>query len=182
MTGTAENHPVADQVAAGALDDAGGDRPAGRQGGGVVQVGLLGLEVVQGLADDLGVLAAGLGRVVFGELSDPGGDLAGAAVQDVQGLGGHPVFHRRVAGGVEAPGGFPQVFQYVDEVDHDGQGDAAGGGPGLDQADLVDVAVYQRDPGPPVIRVAAVGLIEDLADGDVQAGGDIAGIPAVLRP
>jgi hypothetical protein len=33
-----------------------------------------------------------------------------------------------------------------------------------------------------MIRVAAVGLVEDLADGDVAAGGDVAGIPAVLRP
>ena len=32
MAGTAENEPVADQVAAGSLDDAGGDRPACREG------------------------------------------------------------------------------------------------------------------------------------------------------
>ena len=33
-----------------------------------------------------------------------------------------------------------------------------------------------------VTGVAAVGLVEDLADGDVAAGGDVAGVPAVLRP
>ena len=79
----------------------------------------------------------GFGGCSCGEPGDPGDDLAGAAVQDVQGLGDHPVFHGRVAGGVEAPGRFPQVFQHVDEVDQDGQGDAAGGGGGLDQAELV---------------------------------------------
>src|SRR5664280_2067016 len=41
--GAGDVHPVLDQVvvAAGALDDAGGDRPSGREGGRVVQVGLL---------------------------------------------------------------------------------------------------------------------------------------------
>ena len=144
--------------------------------------GLLVLQVGQGFADDLGVLAARPGRVLCGEPGDPGDDLGGAAVQDVQPLRGHPVFHGRVAGGVEAPGRLPQVFQHVDEVDQDGQGDAAGGGGGLDQAELVNVPVDQRDPGPEVIRVAAVGLGEDLADGDVAAGRDVAGVPAVLRP
>src|SRR4029077_13061766 len=110
-----------------------------------------------------------------------GDHLGSAAVQDVQRLGDHPVFHGRVAGGVEAPGGLPQVFQYVDEVDHDGQGDAAGGGGGLEQAELVVVPVDQRDPGPPVAGVTAVGLSEGLADGDVAARGDVAGVPAVLR-
>ena len=147
----------------------------------VVEVGLLGVQVVQGLADDLGVLAA-LGRVVFGELPDPGDHRGGAAVQDVQRLGGHPVLHGRVAGGVEAPGGLPQVFQHVDEAGQDDRGDAAGGGLVLDQAELVDVPVDQRDPGPLVAGVAAVGLVEDLADGDVAAGRDVAGVPAVHRP
>src|SRR5262249_32843336 len=113
--GAGDAHPVLHQVAAGALDDAGGDRPALGQGARVVHEGLLGLQVVQGLAGDLGVLAARLGRVVCGEPGDPGDDVAGPAVQDVQPLGGDPVFHGRVAGGVEAAGGLPQVFQHVDE-------------------------------------------------------------------
>src|SRR5207247_6958045 len=84
--GAGDAHPVLDQVAAGALDDAGGDRPAFGQGPRVVHEGLLVLQVGQGLADDLGVLAAGLGRVVPGEPGDPGDDVSGPAVQDVQGL------------------------------------------------------------------------------------------------
>src|SRR4029077_13493147 len=43
-------------------------------------------------------------------------------------------------------------------------------------------AVDQGDPGPEVTGVAAAGLVEDLADGDVPAGRDVAGVPAVLRP
>src|SRR5215469_15457484 len=168
-------------MAAGAFDDAGGDRPAGCQGLGVVEVGLFGVQVVQGLADDLLVLAAGFGWVFGGQLLDVADDVGGLAVEDVQRLGDHPVFHRRVAGGVEAPGGFPQVFQHVDEVDQDGDGDSAGGGLGLDQADLVDVAVHQRDPGPAVAWVAAFGFVEDLADGVLAAGGDVGGVPAVHR-
>jgi hypothetical protein len=50
---------------------------------GVVQVGLFGVQVVQGLADDLGVFPAGLGRMVAGELLYPGDYPGDAAVQDV---------------------------------------------------------------------------------------------------
>src|SRR6185437_5357678 len=105
-----------------------------------------GVEVVQGGADDPGVLAAGPGRALAGELADPGSDLSGAAVQDVQALGGHPVLRRRVAARAEAPGGLPQVFQHVDEVDDDHDGDAPGDGLVPDPVQLADVAVGQRDP------------------------------------
>src|SRR5690349_25179268 len=44
--GAGDAHPVGDQVAAGALDDAGGDRPAFGQGPRVVHEGLLGVQVV----------------------------------------------------------------------------------------------------------------------------------------
>ena len=86
----------------------------------------------------------------------------GAAVQDVQRLGGHPVFHRRVAGRVEAPGRLPQVFQHVDEVDHDDQVMPRAAAWAWIRLDLVVVAVDQGDPGPQVTGVAALGLVEDL--------------------
>src|SRR5260370_28948212 len=79
--GAGDAHPVLDEVAAGAVDDAGGDRPAFGQGARVVQVRLLVVQVGQGFPDDLGVLAARFRRVRGGELPDPGDDLAGAAVQ-----------------------------------------------------------------------------------------------------
>ena len=40
--GAGDVHAVLDEMAAGALDHPGGDRPPSGQGGGVVQVGLLG--------------------------------------------------------------------------------------------------------------------------------------------
>jgi hypothetical protein len=69
----------------------------------------------------------------------------------------------------------------VDEVDQDGRGDVPFRGPGLERGDLVAVAVGQEEPGPLMTGVAAGGLIQALADGDVAAGGDIAGVPAVHR-
>src|ERR1700722_7836464 len=179
--GAGDAGPVADQVAAGAFDDAGGDRPAAGQRLGVVQVGLLVLQVGQGRADDLGVLAAGPGRLGCGQVPDPGDDLRGAAVQDVQFLGGDPGLDGRVARGVEAPGGLPQVFLYVDEVDQDRDGDVPLRGLVLDQADLVVVPVGQRDPGPGPAGVAAVGLAEHDADRVGQPGGDIGGVPLAGR-
>ena len=65
-------------------------------------------------------------------------------------------------GGVEAPGCLPQVFQHVNEVDHDGQRDPPARGLCLEQAELVVVPVDQGDPGPSKAGVAAVGLGEDL--------------------
>jgi hypothetical protein len=163
-SGAGDAHPVVDQLAAGAFDDAGGDGPPFGEGAGVVQVGGLGGQVGQGGPDDLVVLAAGPGRVRGGEVLDPADDLAGPAVQDVQALGGDPVLGGRVAGGVEAPGGFPQVFQHVDEIDQDRHADIPVGGLGADEVDLVSVPVGQCDPGPGVSGVAALGLAEDRAD------------------
>src|SRR5664279_6607232 len=53
-----------------------------------------------------------------------------------------------------------EVFQDVDEVDDDGQVDAASRGLGFDAVDLVVVAVDERDPGTLVVGVAAVGFVE----------------------
>src|SRR3984885_4936006 len=179
--GAGDGHPVFDQVAAGAFDDAGGDGPSVGQGPGVVQVGLFGVQVVQGFADVAGVLGPGRG-VVFGELADAGDDLGDLAVQDGGGLGDGPGLDRGVAGLVERPGGFPEVFQHVDQVDQDGQaGDAAGGGFPLDQPDLVVVPVDQGDPVPGVAGVAALGLVEQPADDRGAVGGDVHGITAVHR-
>lgn len=60
-----------------------------------------------------------------------------------------------IALGEEAPGGVPQIFKDMDEVDHDGDVDAAGSRLRLDALDLVGVAVDQRDPGPVLAGVAA---------------------------
>src|SRR5580658_7967544 len=177
--GAGDAHPVLDEVPAGSFDDSGGDGPAFGEGAGVVQVGFLGLQVGQGPGDDLVVLAAGARRVRGGEVLDPGDDLGGPAVQDVQALGGDPVLGGRVARRAEAPGCFPQVFQHVDEIDQDRDGDAAGGGLAADHVDLVPVSVHQRDPGPVMAGITAFGLVEDLGDGGGAARGDLHGVPPV---
>ena len=68
---------------------------------------------------------------------------SGPAVQDVQSLGGDPGFDRRVAGRCEAPGCLPQVFQHVDEVDQDRDGDAPPGGLGCGSS---PAGGYRRRP------------------------------------
>ena len=100
---------VGDDVPAGAFYYSGGDGPAAFQGGGVVQVGLLGGEVAGGL-----VGAGAFGRGVAeqaGAAADPGGDLRGLAFQDPGQLGGDPGFGVGVAGFEERPGGFPGVLE-----------------------------------------------------------------------
>ena len=56
---------------------------------------------------------------------DAGGDCAGVAAEDGGGLVPDPGFGGGIGLVVEAPGGFPQVFEHVDEVDDDGDVDAA---------------------------------------------------------
>src|SRR3984885_8457987 len=135
--GAGDVHAVFDQVAAGAFDDAGGDGPAVGQGGGVVQPGGLGFQVAGGL---FGGGAFGLGQ--GGGVGAQGG---GGAVQDGGGAVADPGAGAGAGFGEEGPGGVPEVFQDVDEVADDGEGDAAGGGLGLELPDLVFVPVGQRD-------------------------------------
>ena len=65
----------------------------------------------------------------------------------------------------------------MDDVDQDGDGDAAGGGLGADPPDLVLVPVGQRDPGPLAARVAAVGLGESRGHDIGGVRGDAGGQP-----
>jgi hypothetical protein len=52
----------------------------------------------------------------------------------------------------------------MNNVDDDVNGDAAAGGLGLDEAELVLGPVGQHDPGPLVLRVAGMGLVEHGCD------------------
>ena len=115
MRSTAENHSVLYDVPAGALDDAGGDGPALGEGGGVVQVVVLVAEVA-GAFVSAGPFS---GRVPVGggAAADPGRDLGCFPAQDRAGLGGDPFFGGGLALVEEGPGGLPQVFEHVDEVD-----------------------------------------------------------------
>jgi hypothetical protein len=59
----------------------------------------------------------------------------------------------------------------VHEIDHDGDGDTAGGGLVTDRVDLLAVAVDQHDPGPLMGRVPTFGLVDHGRDD----GGDVVG-------
>lgn len=80
---------------------------------------------------------------------------------------------------VEGPGGLPEVFQDVHEVDDGRHRDVAVGGFGLDPQDLVDVAVHERDPGPLMVGVAPVGFVEDRGDDGRGVINDAGGEPLV---
>ena len=128
---------------AGALDYPGGDGPAFLQRGGVVQVVLLVLQVA-GAFVGAGALGRGV-AVGGGAAADSRRDLAGFPVEDLAGLPGDPFLGGGLALAEEGPGGLPEVFEHVDEVDVDRDGDAAGRGLRGDGLDLGAVAVYQDD-------------------------------------
>ena len=152
------SEPVADQVAAGAFDDAGGDGPARSQGLVVAQV-----LVLAGQVADAGVSAGPLGAGEAGGVR-LGGDLGscpGAVpCQYRERFDRYPVLGCRLPGGMQGPGGLPDVFEHVDQVDHDVDGDAAPLGFGADQVQLVPGAVDKDHPGPMVLRVVALSLVE----------------------
>src|ERR1022692_1389863 len=162
-------HPVFDNVAAGAFDDPGRDGPAGGERGGVVKVRLLSGEIGCALVGALAFFR----RVTVGggAAPDARGDLRALVFQDLGGLVGDPFLGGRVAGLEETPGGAPQVFQDVNEVNQDRDLGAAAGGFGFDGLDLLLIAVDERDPGPLAGGVAAVRLGEPGGDD----GGDVIG-------
>jgi hypothetical protein len=107
--GSGDVEPVADQVAAGSLDDTGRDGPACGQGLVVAEVVVLGGQVADA--------RVGAGPLVTGEGGGVGlgGDLGGGpgavSGENREGLGRDPVLGGGVAGGVQAPCGFPDVLE-----------------------------------------------------------------------
>ena len=86
-----------------------------------------------------------------------------------------------VAFGEEAPGGLPQVLQDVDEVDHDGDLGVAGRASAWMRSIWWVLPSTSDDPGALVVGVAAVGLVEHLADDLGGVGGDAGGQPLAAR-
>lgn len=103
----------------------------------VVQVGrLVRQKVGAGVGLDAFLVVQSCGA---GSASDSRGEVAGVAAQHGQG----PVVHPCLGGGVtfseEVPHRAPEIFQYVDEGDHDGDVDVSGVGCCFDPADLMVV-------------------------------------------
>jgi hypothetical protein len=107
--GSGDVEAVADQVAAGSFDDPGGDGPARGQCLVVAQV-----VVVAGQVADARVGAGPLGggeAGVVGLGGYLGGDPGAVPGQDRECLDRDPVLGCGVAGRVQGPGGFPDVFE-----------------------------------------------------------------------
>ena len=138
------------EVAAGALDYSGRDRPAGVQGLVVAQELALVPQVADARVGPGAPAAFQAGGVGLG--GDLGGGPVAVAGQDREGLDRDPVLGGGVPGLVEAPRGAPYVLEDVNDVDDDVDGDAAAGGFRADQAQLVLGAVDEDDPGPQVER------------------------------
>jgi hypothetical protein len=122
-------------VAAGSLDHPGGDGPARREGLVIAQE-----LVLAGQVAHAGVRAVPLAGGEAGGVR-LGGDIRGRAGavpgQYRECLDRHPVLGCVISGGMQAPRRLPDVFEHVDEVDHDVDGDAAAGRLGADQVKLV---------------------------------------------
>src|SRR5713226_3978312 len=141
-SGPGDPESVFDDEAAGSLDHAGGDRPAGRQCLVVAHVRVVVRQVGDGLVDVGEVEVAGAGAVagLGGDGGQGGGDGFGAAVQHAQQLPVGPLPGGLRAAGVQRGGGFADIAADVDVVDEDRDFQAAvpgaGGGGGGDGDDL----------------------------------------------
>jgi hypothetical protein len=147
--------PVADQVAAGSLDDPGRDGPAGSQGLVVAQVLVLGGQVADAGAGPQGAArpaASASAAISAAARALSPASTASALTATQSSAAGFPAAWRHQAAF--------QMYSSVDEVDHDVDGGAASACPGADQAELVLGPVDQDHPRPPARRVAGLGLAE----------------------
>jgi hypothetical protein len=135
----------------------------------VVEVVLFVLQLA-GAFVGAGALGPGV-AVGGGAAADPGRDLAGFPVQDLAGLPGDPFLGGGLALVKEGPGGFPEEFEHVDEVDNDRDGDTADRGLRGDGLDLGAVAVDEDDP----VALAAGITAFRFAERDGDDGGDVIG-------
>jgi hypothetical protein len=157
-SGSGDAESVADDVPACSLDDAGGDGPARGQGLVVAQVLVLAGQVAHARIR-AGPLGGGKScGFRFG--GDLGGDPGAVSGQYRERLDRDPVLGGRISGGVQGPRGLLQILKDVHEVDEDAGRDAAAGGLGADQVELVLGTVHEDHPRPLVARVAGSGLAE----------------------
>src|SRR5690606_15240906 len=115
-------HAVLDEIPAGALDDAGGDREAG---GEVLVIAEVVLQAQQVMGAAVGGLAAGRGQPALGgAAAHAGGDVRGATAQDAVQAFVDPRLGLVRALAEEGVGGVPEVLDDVDDVDDDDRLDA----------------------------------------------------------
>src|SRR5487761_1417882 len=117
-----DSEPVFDDVAAGSLDEPGGDGPAFLEGLVVFHVLAVVLQVGDGPVDVgvVEVLPAGVGAGPARDGGEGGGDGFRAAVQDAEQLPVGPLPGGGGVAGVQRGGGLADVPADVDVVDEDG--------------------------------------------------------------
>ncbi|MEX2985744.1 hypothetical protein [Streptomyces sp. C36] len=158
--GAGDVEPVADQVPARSLDHARRDGPARGERAFVVEEGFLAGQVANA---DVGAISLLVRQLASGSLlSDALGNLQSTACQNAEGVGGNPVLGGGITTGVKTPRGASQIFENMNEVDIDS--DAAAGGFGLDEVELMASAVDEDDPAAPVTGVPGFGLAEGRLD------------------
>ena len=167
-------HAVADEVAAGAFDDAGGDGQAVGEVLVVAEVGCVGEEVVGTVVDGDAVLggefaqggaAAHAGGNPRGATAaHAGGNPRGATAEDLEEPFVDPAFGLGGALGVKRPCRLPHVVEHVDDVDDHRELDALALGVREQAVELAEVAVDDRGPAFLVLRVPALRLGEQVGD------------------
>src|ERR1035437_2289241 len=180
-SGACDSESVFDDESAGALDHAGGDRPAAGQCLVVAHVPVVVGEVGDGLVH-VGEVEAALAGAVAGFRGDGGeggGDGPGAAVQDAEQLAVGPLARGLGVAGMQGGGGLAEVAGHVDVVDQDRDLQASLLCLGLDGGDLLLVPVGEEDALPHVLGVAAVGLVIGRGDHVLDGLGDGGGYPFV---
>src|ERR1039457_2622947 len=146
-SGACDSESVFDDEPAGALDHAGGDRPAFLEGLVVAHVLAVVREVGDGLVHggEVEVALAGTSAGFRGDGGEGGCDGPRAAVEDAEELPVGPLARGGVVAGVEGGGGLAEVAGHVDVVDEERELEAAFGGLCLDGGDLLLVPVDEED-------------------------------------
>lgn len=143
------------EVAAGGLNDARGDGQAMCECRAIAHVGSQLEDVLRAVVDG-GPSLEGAQR---GRASDAGGHLrrVGAGEEASHTLD-DPAASVVGAGGMEAIGGGPEIFDEMNEVDDDGHRDAATSRRALHCLKLLVASVEQHDPPPLALRIAGKRL------------------------
>src|SRR5208283_480283 len=160
--GARDVHSVFDQVAAGTLDDTGGDGQTGGEVLFVVKVVPVFQQIV-GAIVDCGAVTS-LHRPQRRATAHARSHVAGVPTQDLQQALTDPALGGGGAFAVQGEAGIPQVFKHVDYIEDDGGLYAVVIGRLLDERQLCWIAVDQGDPALVPGGIATERLLEHLLD------------------